>query len=380
MRITRRQFIKYVSATAAALGLSQANVEQIIKAVANPNGAKVIWLSGQACGGCIEAASNMFFSEVDLADGDGDNVYDNLGIAQVKALFGDPDLVSSTTVEDVLIDVIDLKLMPVIDNPSGDLWTSVLKRYMKQGATNPYGGDLRDGNFVVVVEGSVPSDLNLSNTDYCIIAHDYDQNKVLGLGEALVGLCDNSDGNGAAAVIAYGTCAAYGNIPAARNVKYDPATDKWESSNAMGVSAYLQSKGLSTPVVNVPLCPGHPEAFALTIVDYLTYGAGAVVGNLDSYGRPKKSLAFGFDIFSHTLHQDCPRLSRYYAGVFSGRFGDSRQGCLQKLGCQGQWTNTPCHTLGWNRQYSGTSCIKAGMPCVGCAEHGFPDKTMLYKY
>lgn len=381
MRITRRQFIKYVSAMGAALGLSQATIDKVIEAVARPGGLKVVWLSGQACGGCIEAASNMFIGEADVADADGNDVYDNTGIAQVKALFEDPyldkspfsngDLSSSTTVEDVLIDVIDLKLMPVIDTPSGDLWTSVLKKYMD--------GDY-SGQFVFVVEGSIPIDLNMDHVDYCIIADKYwDGHKVLGLGEAVYKLATSG---GALAGIAYGTCATFGNIPAAKNRKYIPGNPpKYEHTFAMGVDKYLKSKGVTNfPVVNIPNCPGHPEALALTVVDVLTFGLNAVIGNLDKYGRPKRSLVFGFPIYSNTLHQDCPRLMKYYKKIFSGRFGDTKAGCLELLGCQGQWVNTPCHTLGWNRQYSKTSCIKAGMPCTGCSEPGFPDRTLTVKY
>lgn len=375
MRITRRQFIQYVTATAAALGISQTTVDRVVEAIARPGAPKVIWLSGQACGGCIEAASDMFIGEADVTDANGDNVYDHIGVAQVKALFSDPQLASSTTVEDVIIDVIDLKLMNVINTPSGDLYTSYLKRFFS-------GGDLRDGNFVVVVEGSIPKDLNMTNVDYCGIAHDYSTGNWIGIGKALQELCFGS--NKAAAVIAYGTCAAYGNIPAARNVKYQPATQKYEHTFAMGVGTYLDSKvgslGSHSPVVNIPVCPGHPEALALTVVDYLTYGlSSAFLANLDSYGRPKKSLAFGFNLYGRPLHQDCPRLQKYANGLYSTKFGDPVQGCLINLGCQGQWTYTPCHTLKWNRQYSQTNCISAGIPCVGCGEKGFPDKTMAYR-
>lgn len=379
MRITRRQFIQYVTATAAALGISQTTVDRVIEAIARPGAPKVIWLSGQACGGCIEAASNMFIGEADVTDANGDNVYDNIPIAQVKALFNDPQLASSTTVEDVIIDVIDLKLMNVINTPSGDLYTSYLKRFFT-------GGDLKNGNFVVVVEGSVPKDLNMTGVDYCGIAHDYDNGDWIGIGKALQELCF---GTGKAdAVIAYGTCAAYGNIPAARNVKYQPATQKYEHTFAMGVGTYLDSKvgslGSHSPVVNIPVCPGHPEALALTVVDYLTYGLSpAFLANLDSYGRPKKSIAFGFNLYGRPLHQDCPRLQEYSNGLYSSKFGQTFpggwKGCLYNLGCQGQWTYTPCHSLKWNRQFSQTNCISAGIPCVGCGEKGYPDKTMAYR-
>lgn len=365
----------------AALGLSQATIDRVIEAVANPNGLKVVWLSGQACGGCIEAASNMFIGEADVADANGDDYYDDLGVAQVKALFEDAyldrspfsngNLSSSTTVEDVLIDVIDLKLMPVIDTPSGNLWTSVLKKYMDGDYAN---------DFVFVVEGSIPVDLNMDRVDYCIIASKYwDNNKVLGIGEAVYELATQG---GAKAAIAYGLCATYGNIPAAKNRKYVPGNPpKYEHTFAMGLDKYLKSKGVTNfPVVNIPNCPGHPEALALTVVDFLFQPLSSFLANLDSYGRPKRSLTFGFPIYSNTIHQDCPRLKKYYDGIYSNRFGDRRAGCLELLGCQGQWVNAPCHTLGWNRQYSKTSCINAGMPCTGCSEPGFPDRTLTVKY
>lgn len=375
MRITRRQFIKYVSATAAALGVSQATINKVIEAIARPGAPKVIWLSGQSCGGCIEAASNMFIGGVDVADADGNNVYDNLGVAQVKALFTyDSSLANSTTVEDVILEVIDLKLMNVVNTPSGELYTSYLKRFLP-------GGDLRDGNFLVVVEGSVPTDLNVTNVDYCGIGYDPNApfSGIVRLGDVLKGLCTGT--GKAAAVIAYGTCASFGNIPAARNLKYQASTGKFEHTFAKGVKDYLDAYDPThSPVVNIPVCPGHPEALALTVVDYLTYGLSAVAANLDSYSRPKTSLAFGFALYGKTLHVQCPRLDKYYKKIFSSRFGDSRQGCLQNLGCQGQWTSTPCHSLRWNRQYSNTYCIGAGIPCVGCGEKGYPDKTMLYLY
>lgn len=392
MRITRRQFIKYVSATAAALGVSQTSIERVVQAIANPAAAiDVVWLSGQACGGCIEAASNMFIGGVDVADQNGDNVYDAIPIAQVKSLFAyDPQLANSTTVEDVIINTLDLKLMNVINSPSGDLYTSYLKRYYP-------GGNLRGTGtpFVVVVEGSVPRDLLPSESqngkvDYCGIAADYDDPdyKPIGIGRALQELC--SGANAAAAVIAYGTCATFGNIPAARNVKYRPASNQYEHTSAMGVQTYLRSKNINTPVVNISVCPGHPEALALTVVDALTSGIPAVAANLDSYGRPRRSLAFPYiNLYNRTLHIDCPRLPAYNAGVYSRYFGDTRrvtvngisyQPCLWQRGCQGPMTSTPCHTLNWNRQFSNTNCVSAGIPCVGCGEAGFPDETLRYTY
>jgi hydrogenase small subunit len=65
MKITRRQFLQYCTASAAALGLSQLDLLKLEKALAaNVCGCEdfdvphVIWMQGQSCGGCTLSILN----------------------------------------------------------------------------------------------------------------------------------------------------------------------------------------------------------------------------------------------------------------------------------------------------------------------------------
>ena len=52
MQISRRDFLKYCGATAAAVGLSSTELVLLEKALANPDGPTVLWMQGAACTGC----------------------------------------------------------------------------------------------------------------------------------------------------------------------------------------------------------------------------------------------------------------------------------------------------------------------------------------
>src|SRR4030067_99687 len=77
IKITRRQFLKWMSASAAALGLSQTDLLKVEEALAasptpNPNFpvtplARVIWIAGAACSGCPTSLLNYI---ADTADQD----------------------------------------------------------------------------------------------------------------------------------------------------------------------------------------------------------------------------------------------------------------------------------------------------------------------
>ena len=389
MKITRRQFLKYVAGTAAALGLTELQLSQLSQVLARPNalnGPNVLWIQGQTCGGCITAFANVFVgvdqdeSPLDL---DAAGYSDILSIEPtVETLAGsNPTGQGSTTVEDVLIDIINLQYMNVVMAPDGELASSVLD-YYKDDYTA--AGDFTDP--VIIVEGAIPSD-----DFYCGIG-EY-QGDYIGMREFLQAVIPKS-----AAVIAYGNCASFGNVPGANNAKYDAITRRYESSNSIGVEKFMSDNNLSTATglsvpINITCCPGHPEALLLTVVDYLlvvagTYTLSQFLANLDDFHRPKSSLYLGYNLYNASLHSNCPRQDAYANGLFSRRFGDTRgqyygkPPCLWKLGCQGQDVRTPCHTLGWSRQHAsnpystgGTnvSCIHVGMPCVGCGERGWPD-------
>ena len=100
-------------------------------------------------------------------------------------------------------------------------------------------------------------------------------------------------GRDALAVIALGTCAAFGGIAAAAP----------NPSRCASVSELFQSQEVATPLVNVPGCPPHPDWYLGTVASVLILGLPAPY-QLDEFGRPK-----GF--FSKVIHENCQRRTYY---------------------------------------------------------------------
>lgn len=152
---------------------------------------------------------------------------------------------------------------------------------------------------------------------------------------------------GAEAVVAMGSCACDGGWQAARP----------NPSNALGVQKFLEKNGVTTPVINIPCCPGNPEWLVAVLVEYLLMGK---LPELNSKNEPKL-------MFSQTIHDNCPRRGHFENGEFVYQFGseEEKKGyCLYAIGCKGPQTFTNCPIVKWNRRSS--FCIEAGSPCLGC--------------
>jgi hydrogenase small subunit len=160
----------------------------------------------------------------------------------------------------------------------------------------------------------------------------------------------------AAAVIAVGTCASFGGLPAA----------KPNPTGAVPVSELVQGK----PLINIPGCPPMPQAMAGTIAQILAFGK---LPELDALNRPR---AF----FGETIHDRCYRRPFYERGMFAKGFDDAgaRDGwCLYELGCKGPVTYNACASLKWNGGVSFP--IQSGHGCIGCSEPRFWDRGGLYR-
>lgn len=161
---------------------------------------------------------------------------------------------------------------------------------------------------------------------------------------------------GAAAVVAVGTCATWGGIPAAQG----------SVTGAMGVMDFLKKdyrSALGLPVVNVPGCAPVGDNITETITAVLMFLAG--VGPLpefDELGRPAW-------MFKSTVHRGCPRAGYYEEGVFAKEYGDEE--CLVELGCWGPVVQ--CNMTSRGALGHGGGCMNTGGVCIGCTMPGFPD-------
>ena len=162
---------------------------------------------------------------------------------------------------------------------------------------------------------------------------------------------------GAAAVIAIGTCATWGGIPAA----YGNPTGAMSMMDFLG-REYRSTLGV--PVVNVPGCSPIGDNFTETVAAVLLFLQGlAPLPEFDDLGRPAW-------LFGETVHRNCVRAGYYEEGTFAHEYGDRE--CLVEIGCWGPVVNCNITSRGAINHVGG--CMNVGGPCIGCTMPGFPDK------
>ena len=143
--------------------------------------------------------------------------------------------------------------------------------------------------FVLVLEGSVPNEGASGDGHWAGMGVDRETGQPILTCSWIDRLTPK-----AAAVLAIGTCAAYGGIPAMRN----------NPTGAMGLSDYLGwswESRLGIRVVNLPGCPVQPDNITQTLlrlVLQLAHVAPPI--ELDDQGRP-------VEIFGRTVHEGCDR-------------------------------------------------------------------------
>jgi len=293
--ISRRGFLKTITGTAAGIGMSQvfnpALVSALEKALEHH---PVLWIQGQGCTGCSVSLLNSV----------------------------DP------SIADVLLKVISLQFHPTIMASEGKTALENLYKIAEE----------YKGKFSLAVEGAIPM---AAGGKYCIVGEL--DHKEITMADMVKDL-----GNKAGSVLAVGTCAAYGGIPAAEG----------NVTGATGVMKFFKYYGIKTPVVNIPGCPPHPDWIVGSIAHLLTKG----LPELDSDGRP--TIFFG-----ENIHDNCPHLDEYDAGEMSEKLSDAK-GCRMDLGCKGPDTYADCYKRKWN---SGMNWCVDNAVCIGCVEPGFPD-------
>ncbi len=294
--VSRRGFLKFCATTASLMALPPAMIPRIARALETARRPSVIWLSFQECTGCTESLTRSH----------------------------------APTVEGLIFDAISLDYHHTLQAAAGYGAEEAREEAMKEN----------HGNYVLVVDGSIP----LDNPGYSTIAGISNLDMLKEAAE------------GAAAIISVGSCAAFGGIPHA-----DP-----NPTGAVSVSDIITDK----PVVNVPGCPPIPTVITGVLAHFLTFGG---LPELDDLGRP---TAF----YGQSIHDRCYRRPFYDKGQFAETFDDegAKKGwCLYKLGCKGPTTYNACAVTKWN---DGTSFpIESGHPCLGCSEPDFWDAGSFYE-
>ena len=281
----------------------------------------VFWLAGMSCDGCSVAVTGA----------------------------------TNPTVEELLAGTIPGMPRAVLHHP-------VLSVSAGAGFTRAFH-DAANGTlgapYVVVVEGSVPDDLAFAEGEgyYSALgAGGFDPHSKTDqpnrMTEWLAKLSP-----GAAALVAIGTCATWGGIPAAAG----NVTGSMSVADFVGVS---YRSALGVPVVNIPGCSPVGDNFTEVVASLLMFLQGlGPLPELDELGRPAWQ-------FQETVHRHCARAGYYEEGTFAKMPGD--QECLVDIGCWGPVVQCNITERGAINHMGG--CMVAGGACIGCTMPGFPDK------
>jgi hydrogenase small subunit len=341
MKITRREFVKYCSIAAGAIGLSSTNLMKLEHALAREGGINITWINGQSCTGCtVSFANSVYYS----------------------------------TIQELLL--------LTEDSTSIDLnYNETLMAAMGTQATQ--NTEITANPFILALEGSIP------NADFCQIGN-FSGASSENVRDVVTYLATHAN---CAAVLAIGTCASFGGIPAA-------------AGNVTGAKGFLNfiSTTQSTSVhrdirrktINIPGCPPNPNWIVGTIA-YLI-ARDLAFPQLDGLRRPRT-------FFNERLCNYCPRFNHdYFVGISDyfrthfdcpsvnepERIGDPNQNtdsagyCLKLAGCKGSRTKGDCSWRKWHSPGYGLAginwCVGAGAPCQGCTQNYFPDKMSPFYY
>ncbi len=295
--ISRRDFMKFCGTIAAAMGMGPAFAPKIAAALTADNRPSVIWLHNAECTGCSESILRTAAPYIDA----------------------------------LILDVISLEYQETIMAAAGEMAEKALHDAMKK----PY---------LCVVEGAIPMK---DGGIYGMVG-----------GHTMLNVCKSVVPK-ALATIAYGTCATYGGVQAA----------KPNPTDAKGLSEVFPN----VTIINVPGCPPNPANLVATVVAAIeTVVNKKPLPQLDDLKRPV--FAYG-----ETVHDHCQRLPHFEKDEYAPSFDsqEAKKGwCLYKLGCKGPYTNNNCPTKKFNPLDKGVGVnwpVEAGHPCIGCSEPNFWD-------
>ena len=202
MKLNRREFLAFSAKLAALTGLSSTAIPQIAEGLEQlvSQTAPILWIQAQSCSGCSVSLLNS----------------ENPGPAEL------------------LTQYISLKFHSTLTTATGHVAMDILDTSVK------------NGGYILVVEGSIPEKM----PEACI------------MGKKLITHQIAQAAKNANAVIAAGTCAAFGGIPAAEG----------NPTGAVSLGNFLAHENIKTPVITLPGCPVHPDWIVGTLVHVLKFG------------------------------------------------------------------------------------------------------------
>ena len=304
--VSRRSFLKFCGAVAAAAGLSQLAAPRVAMALENEIGRAqgglypVLWLEGASCTGCTES-----FAQIETPD-----------------------------VGTVVLELISLNYSDVLSAGAGHS----LEEAKEQ--------TIQSGNYILVYEGG--------------ITQGFGGNTLRINDETGIEILKHTASN-AVAVVALGSCAVNGGWMAAY-----PNSAQATGVQDILKKAGIEKPVVNIP--GCPANPEWLMSVLVQVLFMAEKGKGGTASatldylDLDDMGKPK-------GIFGQTIHDNCERRGHFENGEFVYEFGSKEEAlgyCLYPLGCKGPQTKANCGVTLWNNRRSW--CIQAGSPCLGCCE------------
>lgn len=231
--VSRRTFLKFCSTVASAMALPPAAAQAMAETLSQATRQSVIWLSFQECTGCTESITRSH----------------------------------KPTLESLIFDFISLDYHHTLQAASGHA-----AEHAREQAQEKH-----KGKYILIVDGAIPA-------------------KDGGVYSTIAGITNlqmlQDVAKDALAVVAVGSCAAFGGLP-----KANP-----NPTGAVSVSDIVKDK----PIINIPGCPPIPVVMTGVLAHVLTFG----IPELDSHGRP---MAF----YGDSIHDRCYRRPFYDQGKFA---------------------------------------------------------------
>ena len=200
--VSRRGFMKFCASTASLMALPPTMIPRIAAALEQARRPSVIWLPFQECTGCTESITRSH----------------------------------APSLEGLIFDTISLDYQETIMAAAGHQAEEALAAAMKDNF----------GKYVLAVDGSIPT----KDKAFSCIAGKSNYDTFV---EAA---------KGAAAIVAVGSCASFGGIPAALP----------NPTGAKSATEVLKEAGIDKPVINISGCPPIPTAITGVLAQYLTFG------------------------------------------------------------------------------------------------------------